>query len=142
MPWWRVIAQHGWSAILTGTLVTTAVVVMVLTLMRGAPTVPSSETAVTADAPPAPDRGYVSLLPLANDQFSIVEMATAHGAFTIEVEIAAGADTGSIAEGLIEPVQDRYAEVLVYFYDRESDNALPRSRIQWTADGGYSELEY
>ena len=143
MPWWRVrIPRRNWSAVVTGTLVTTAIVVMILTLMCSVPTVPSSQTAVADDAPAEAGQGYVSLLPLTNEQFSIVEMATAHGAFTMEVEIATGADTGSIAKGLIEPIQDRYAEVLVYFYDRESDAALPRSRIQWTAEGGYTELVY
>lgn len=103
---------------------------------------PSTESMPQSAASEQTDQGYISLLPLANEQYSIVEMATAHGAFTIEVEIAGGADTQRIARGLIEPVQDQYAEVLVYFYGREGDRELPLSRIQWTADRGYVEIHY
>ena len=88
------------------------------------------------------EQDYMSVIPLTSEEFSIVEMATAHGAFTIEVEVDLGADTMSIARRLIEPVQDRYAEILVYFYDRASDGQLPLSRVQWTAEGGYSVVEY
>ncbi len=85
---------------------------------------------------------YLEVLPLTNEEYSIVEMATAHGAFTVEVEVVLGADTDSIARRLVEPVQDRYAEVLVYFYDRASDGELPLSRVQWTAENGYVKIEY
>jgi hypothetical protein len=79
---------------------------------------------------------------LANEDWSIVEMATAHGAFTIEVEMAEGVDTDEIARSLIEPLQDRYAEVLVYFHARGAETDLPELRIQWTAAGGYAETRY
>ena len=95
-----------------------------------------------ADEPTDDDAGYLAVIPLTNEEFSIVEMATAHGAFTLEVEVDLGADTDSIARRLIEPVQDRYAEVLVYFYDRAGDGDLPISRVQWTAEDGYSEIAY
>ena len=81
-------------------------------------------------------------MPLDNPQFSILEMATAHGAFTIEVEIDADADTQVISRQLVEPIRDQYAEVLVYFYDRAGDGDLPMRRIQWTAADGYTEIEY
>ena len=44
-------------------------------------------------------------------------MATAHGAFTVEV--SGEADTPAIARTLIEPLQARYAEILVYFYEQD-----------------------
>ena len=81
-------------------------------------------------------------MPLDNAQYSILEMATAHGAFTIEVEVDADADTLVIARQLIEPIYAQYAEVLVYFYDRAGDGELPMRRVQWTEGEGYTEVEY
>lgn len=95
----------------------------------------------TVDAP-APSDAEEAQLRLVNDDWSIVEMATAHGAFTIEVEIADGVDTAGLARSLIEPLQDRYAEVLVYFHDRDAQSDLPRLRVQWTAAAGYAETRY
>ena len=80
--------------------------------------------------------------PLDNESYTILEMATAHGAFTIELEIDAQADTEVLARQLVEPMQNDYAEVLVYFYDREGDGELPMKRVQWTQESGYSEIEY
>ena len=93
------------------------------------------------ETPAQPPAGDASLL-LVNDDWQIVEMATAHGAFTIEVEMAEGVDTGEIARSLIQPLQDRYAEVLVYFHARDAQTELPEIRVQWTAAGGYVETRY
>lgn len=87
---------------------------------------------------PAPDNS----LPLVNEHWRIAEMATAHGAFTIEVEAADGVDTAALARELIRPLQDRYVEVLVYFHARDSAGDLPRLRVQWTAEHGYVETRY
>ena len=81
-------------------------------------------------------------VPLTGDDYTIARMATAHGAFTVEVNVAAGIDTDALARRLVEPVQDRYAEVLVYFYDRASAEKLPISRVQWTAEHGYTTRSY
>ena len=93
------------------------------------------------EGPAQPPTGEASLL-LVNDDWRIVEMATAHGAFTIEVEMAEGVDTAEVARSLIQPLQDRYAEVLVYFHARNAQTDLPQLRVQWTADGGYVETRY
>ncbi len=91
-----------------------------------------------AARPAAPDNG----LPLVNENWRIAEMATAHGAFTVEVEVADGVDTAALARELIRPLQDRYTEVLVYFYARDSAGDLPQLRVQWTAEHGYIETRY
>ena len=91
---------------------------------------------------PAPAAAGSPPLLLVNDGWRIVEMATAHGAFTIEVEMADGVDTAEIARSLIEPLQDSYAEVLVYFHARDAQTDLPQLRVQWTAAGGYTETRY
>ena len=79
---------------------------------------------------------------LVNEDWRIIEMATAHGAFTIEVEAADGVDTAAISRTLIEPLQARYAEVLVYFHRRGAPTDLPAVRVQWTAGGGYAETRF
>ena len=93
------------------------------------------------ETPALPPAGEASLL-LVNEDWRIVEMATAHGAFTIEVEMAEGVDTTEVARSLIQPLQDRYAEVLVYFHARDAQTDLPQLRVQWTAAGGYVETRY
>lgn len=93
------------------------------------------------ETPAQSPSGEEALL-LVNDDWRIVEMATAHGAFTIEVEMAEGVDTDEIARSLIQPLQDRYAEVLVYFHARDAQTDLPQLRVQWTAAGGYVETRY
>ena len=74
------------------------------------------------------------------EDFRIIEMATAHGAFTIEVEVSGEADPPAIARTLIEPLQARYAEILVYFYEQDDSTVLPMSRTRWTAADGYREI--
>jgi hypothetical protein len=85
---------------------------------------------------------FVPLVPLANEEYQIVKMAAAHGALTVEVEVAAGGDADAIARELIAPVQSRYVEILVYFYDRDGDSALPLRRVRWTPRGGYEVQAY
>ena len=91
-----------------------------------------------AASPPPPD----DALPLVSESWRIAEMATAHDAFTIEVEVADGVDTAALARELIRPLQDRYVEVLVYFHARDAAGDLPRLRVQWTAEHGYVETRY
>ena len=69
-------------------------------------------------------------------------MATAHGAFTIELEVDSEADAGMLARQLVAPMQQDYSEVLIYFYDRAGNGQLPMKRVQWTEDRGYVEVEY
>ena len=85
---------------------------------------------------------FVSLVPTANADYQIVDMASAHGAYMLELAVAADADMDAIARQLIEPVRSEYAEILVYFYDRDGDDELPMRRVQWTPKGGYAVRSY
>lgn len=81
---------------------------------------------------------------LVNDDWQIVQMATAHGIFTIEVELE-DPDTGpDVARALIEPLADRYSEILVYVYNpgQGYGGHAPVMRITWTPEDGYDELDY
>jgi hypothetical protein len=88
------------------------------------------------------DASGVKAISLVNEDWQILRMATAHGAFTIEVEASAAADPSAIARTLIEPLQDQYAEILVYFHARGGTGDLPMLRVQWTATDGYVETPY
>lgn len=99
---------------------------------------------VTLDAPPAaPDRAADPDEPsLVNEGWYVRNMATAHGAFVIEVEAEDPEQTETISRALIEPIKDDYAEVLVYINRMGDDSDLPARRVQWTLRDGYVELSY
>ena len=91
---------------------------------------------------PTPSSQQQRPLPLVSDDWAILKMATAHGAFTIEVDVSPRVDTARLSRLLVEPLQENYAEILVYFYDRSVDTDLPMLRVQWTAAEGYAEIQY
>ncbi len=79
---------------------------------------------------------------LVNEDWYVRNMATAHGAFVIEVEAEDPNQTEQIAYALIEPIQDDYDEILVYVHQLGNDSDLPARRMQWTPQEGYVELSY
>ena len=79
---------------------------------------------------------------LVNDDWYVRIMATAHGAFVIEVEAKDPSQTETIARTLIEPIKDDYAEILVYVNQLGDDSDLPARRMQWTPRDGYVEISY
>ncbi|MXZ73061.1 MAG: hypothetical protein F4Z04_16375 [Acidobacteria bacterium] len=81
---------------------------------------------------------------LANDAWRIVRMATAHGIFTIEVEVNDPETGAEVARELIGPLEGSYDEVLVYIYrpGEATGGNPPVKRVQWTPSGGYDELDY
>ena len=91
---------------------------------------------------PTPSSQQQRPLPLVGDDWAILKMATAHGAFTIEVDVNPTVDTARLSRLLVEPLQENYAEILVYFYDRSVDTDLPMLRVQWTTAEGYAEIQY
>ena len=100
---------------------------------------------VTLDALPgqAPDRPADPDEPsLVNEGWYVRNMATAHGAFVIEVEAEDPEQSETISRALIEPIKDDYAEILVYVNRMGDDSDLPARRVQWTPRDGYVELSY
>ena len=94
----------------------------------GAPS--EGDSAPAAEVEPAGPR-------LDNPEWTIVEMATAHSAFVIEVKAVDPLDALEIARLLTEPLIDRYVEILVYVRPRDSSLGLSSRRVQWTLDDGY-----
>ena len=100
---------------------------------------------VTLDALPEapPDRAADPDEPsLVNEGWYVRNMATAHGAFVIEVEAEDPEQTRTISRALVEPIKDDYAEILVYINRMGDDSDLPARRVQWTPRDGYVELSY
>ena len=79
---------------------------------------------------------------LVNQTWHIRNMATAHGAFVIEVEADDPSQAATIARALVEPIKDDYDEILVYVNQRGGDSDLPERRLQWTPRDGYVEIAY
>ena len=79
---------------------------------------------------------------LDNQTWHIRNMATAHGAFVIEVEAEDPTQTETIARALVEPIRNDYDEILVYVNKVGDESDLPARRMQWTPGGGYVEIAY
>ena len=110
---------------------------------RDGPQAPPEVVAVDSvpGGPPAP-AAETDGPALVNDGWYVRNMATAHGAFVIEVEAEDPDETEAISRALVEPVKDDYAEILVYVNRLGDDSDLPARRVQWTPRDGYVELTY
>jgi hypothetical protein len=75
--------------------------------------------------------------------WTVTRAYSAHHMMVIEVETDSAGDGSKIARQLVEPLKDRYDEVLIYVrrHDQRPDD-LPARRIQWTPRGGYVEAVY
>ena len=105
----------------------------------GGPPTPSGTPAPGDSPAPAAGPDEPSLV---NDGWYVRNMATAHGAFVIEVEAEDPEQTEAISRALVEPIKDDYAEILVYVNRLGDDSDLPARRVQWTPRDGYVELNY
>jgi len=115
-----------------------AVLFCLLPLVAGCPDAGESET--SAPAPPAPGNTAPGPL-IENEDWTLLEMATAHDVLVIEVEAREPDRKMEIARALVEPIKDDYEDVLVYVYRRGDETNLPVHRIEWTEQGGYVEVE-
>jgi hypothetical protein len=64
-----------------------------------------------------------------------------HGALVVEVDAARPSDALSIAQRIVEPLNPRYDEILVYVRRGSRSPEAPIWRVQWTPAGGYVELD-
>jgi len=94
---------------------------------------PADPAAAARAAPPSGPQ-------LVNDEFTVVRMSTAHGAFVVELETARPERIGEYARTLAEPIKSRYEEILIYATRPAGDK--PARRVVWTPRNGYVELDY
>ena len=107
--------------------------------IRQEPATAPTGSAVLDDGVDATESQFIQLI---NADWEITDMATAHGAFVIEIEADDPERTEEIARALVEPIKADYDEILVYVHLRGNDSDLPARRMQWTPAAGYSELTY
>ena len=108
--------------------------------VRRSPTATVSSDRPVAALADTPD--HAGELLLVNEDWHIRNMATAQGAFVIEVEAEDPTQTEAIARALIEPLRDDYDEILVYVSSLADDPDVPARRIRWTPGGGYLEITH
>lgn len=75
-------------------------------------------------------------------RWTVTEQLSAHRVLIAHVETEFLAEASTIARELVEPVKDRYAEVLIYFHRPNRPHPLAPRRVQWTPARGYSEIVY
>ena len=71
--------------------------------------------------------------------WQVIDYLSVTGVLVINVETYRLGEAVPIAEELVTPLSDFYAEVLVYL--REPGEALAASRVQWTPRAGYIETD-
>jgi hypothetical protein len=67
---------------------------------------------------------------------------SAHHVMVVDVEADRPAEARRIAIQIVEPVRDRYEEVLIYVRKPGTMGELAARRIQWTPRHGYVEAIY
>ncbi len=71
--------------------------------------------------------------------WQVIDYLSVMGVLVINVETHRIDEASSIAQELVTPLADTYAEVLVYL--REPGEELAASRVQWTPSAGYIETD-
>jgi hypothetical protein len=74
--------------------------------------------------------------------WTVVSATSAHHVMVVDVEAVRPESARQIATQIVEPLRDRYQEVLVYFHKPGAAKSFAERRIQWTPRGGYIEAIY
>jgi hypothetical protein len=74
--------------------------------------------------------------------WTVTSATSAHHVMVVEVETERLDEARSIAIQIVEPLRDRYEEVLLYVRRPGTSQELAARRIQWTPRGGYVETIY
>jgi hypothetical protein len=108
------------------------------------PVTPSVASVVTDSRPavlpppPAPPRAGTRF-----PGWTVTKAYSAHHMMVVEVETDMPETARQIAAQVVEPVKDRYDEVLIYIREPEAPpDDLPARRIQWTRRTGYVETVF
>ncbi len=75
-------------------------------------------------------------------RWSVTEHLSAHRVLIAHVETDHLGEAVAIAQQVVAPVQDQYAEVLLYFHRPGRPDAVAPRRVQWTRALGYVETRY
>jgi hypothetical protein len=126
-------------------LASLAVVALFGTALLRPPRNPAQPTAAAkgaADLTRALGRVEVGSGRLRMPAWTVVGATSAHHVMVIDVEAQRPEQARAIAVQLVEPLRDRYEEVLVYVRRPGTSEELAARRIQWTPRSGYTEMVY
>ena len=107
---------------------------------------PSAFESDAGAARPKPPPSPPPPRPRAGDRYpgwTVTGAYSAHYAMVIEVETEQPGTALAIAAQVVEPVKDRYEEILLYVHTPGAlPDDLPARRVRWTKRGGYEEIVY
>lgn len=75
-------------------------------------------------------------------RWTITERYSAQGVLVLQVETTHLAEARAIAIEISAPLQERYAEILIYFHRPGRPDTLPPRRVQWSRAAGHVETDY
>jgi hypothetical protein len=75
-------------------------------------------------------------------RWTVTQQFSAHHVMTVQVETTHLSEAVAIAQQIIDPIKDDYAEILIYFHRPGRPDVLPPRRVQWRAKTGYVESVY
>lgn len=72
--------------------------------------------------------------------WQVVDYLSAHRVLVVKVQTHRMEEAMGIAVELVDPLQDEYSEVLVYFH--RPHEALAAKRVQWSPTSGFVEIDF
>ena len=75
-------------------------------------------------------------------RWTITEQYSAQSVLVLQVETTRLKDAAKIAVEISAPLQERYAEILIYFHRPGRPDTLPPRRVQWSRAAGHVETDY
>ena len=75
-------------------------------------------------------------------RWTITEQYSAQSVIVLQVETTHLDEARAIAIEISAPLQERYAEILIYFHRPGRPDTLPPRRVQWSRAAGHVETDY
>lgn len=75
-------------------------------------------------------------------RWTITEKFSAQSVLVLQVETRHLGDAVAIAREISAPLEERHAEILIYFHRPGRPDLLPPRRVQWSRAGGFVETIY
>ena len=75
-------------------------------------------------------------------RWTITEQYSAQSVLVLQVETTHLDEARAIAIEISAPLQERYAEILIYFHRPGRPDTLPPRRVQWSRAAGHVETDY
>jgi hypothetical protein len=73
-------------------------------------------------------------------RWSVTRAQASQGALVVTADVLDMRESLGIAQEIVEPVQAKYTEVLIYLHQFGAKTQYAARRVQWTRGGGYAEM--